>query len=271
MELPEIFLLSRDVGNELSGKLVSEVDVKNVKCLNLSLDEFRSIVVDGKILGAKPRGKWVSLDLEDHYTLLYNTGMGANTIYNQKGSPLEEVWHIKFSFDDGSGFTSRVWWFCYLHLLKNSDLKDHKMTARLGLTPLDGVFTKDYLNNLLAGRKGAVKTILMDQTKVAGIGNVYIHDPLFLAGIHPLRAANTLTEEEVKNLHSSIFSIIRESISCGGLAYEVNFYGVKGEYGKNHYRVAYKESEPCPKCGETIEKIRTGSTSSYICPHCQPL
>jgi formamidopyrimidine-DNA glycosylase len=150
LELPEIFILSRDLGNELSGKLVSEVNVKNAKCLNLSLDEFRSIVVDRRILGAKPRGKWVFLKLTYDYILLNNTGMGTNTIYNQKDSPPEEVWHIKSSFDDGSGFTSRVWWFCYLHLVKNSDLKDHKMTARLGSTPLYDVFTKDYLNNLLA-------------------------------------------------------------------------------------------------------------------------
>ncbi|MBN1682030.1 Fpg/Nei family DNA glycosylase [Candidatus Bathyarchaeota archaeon] len=271
MELPEIYLLSRDMYKELKGKTVNDVEVKNVKCLNLPFEEFRSIIVGKKFLGAKPKGKWVSLEIEDEYTLLYNTGMGANTIYYQKDDQPQETWHIKFRFEDGSGFTSRVWWFCYLHLLKNSELASHKMTAKLGPTPLDSDFSEDYLNGLFIAKRSSVKNILMDQSKVAGIGNVYIHDPLFLANVHPLRQANTITRDELTKLYASIKTVINESISCGGLAYEVNFYGVKGDYGKNRYRVAYKEGEACPICGETIQKIKTGSTSSYICPKCQPL
>ncbi len=271
MELPEIYLLSRDMDKELKGKTVNDVEVKNVKCLNLPYEEFRSIVVGKSFLGAKPKGKWVSLELKDEYSILYNTGMGANTIYYPKDDQPQETWHIKFSFEDGSGFTSRVWWFCYLHLLKNSELINHKMTAKLGPTSFDSGFTEGYLINLLSGKRASVKNILMDQSEVAGIGNVYVHDPLFLANLHPLRQSNTLTSDEVLKLYAGIQTIINESISCGGLAYEVNFYGVKGGYGKNHYRVAYKEGEPCPACGETILKIKTGSTSSYICPKCQPL
>ena len=112
---------------------------------------------------------------------------------------------------------------------------------------------------------------LTNQRVVARIGNVYIHDPLFLTGVHPLRKADLLSGAEVEKLYDSIRLILNESLEAGGLAYERNFYGEMGRYGKGSYRVAYKEGEPCPTCGAAIEKIKTGSTSSYICPRCQPL
>jgi formamidopyrimidine-DNA glycosylase len=269
LELPEIYLLSRDMSRELTGKRITELEVENVKCLNRPLDAIRDEAIGRRILGAKPRGKWVFIELEGDDNLLYNTGMGANTIYYPAGNPPGEKRHIRVGLDDGSGFTSQVWWFCYLHLVETGSLTEHRMTNQLGPTPLEDAFTPEYLGSILKNR-GAVKNALLDQKRVAGIGNVYIHDPLFLAGVHPLRVANAITDEEVHRLHSSIDSILRESISMGGLAYEVNFYGVKGGYGKPQYRVAYKEGEPCPTCGTAIQKIKTGATSSYVCPHCQP-
>ncbi len=270
MELPEIYLLSRDMNIELNGKKIVRLAVENAKCLNVPLNTIRDVTIGRKILGVKPRGKWVFVELEGNNNLLYNTGMGADTIYYSRNNLPQEKRHIWMELDDGSGFTAHVWWFCYLHLAKTEELTEHKMTSKLGPTPLEETFTQEHLRNILKG-KGAVKTILLDQRRVAGIGNVYIHDPLFLAGIYPLRMANTLTDEEVHKLYKSIKMIICESISRGGLAYEVNFYGIRGDYGKSQFRVAYKESEPCPNCGETIAKIKTGSTSSYICEHCQPL
>jgi formamidopyrimidine-DNA glycosylase len=269
LELPEINLLSRDMNRELTGKRITELEVENVKCLNQPLDVVRAEVIGRRILRARPRGKWVFIELEGDNNLLYNTGMGANTIYYPAGNPPGEKRHIRVGLDDGSGFTSQVWWFCYLHLIKTGDLRDHKMTTQLGPAPMEDAFTPEYLGSILKNR-GAVKNTLLDQKKVAGIGNVYIHDPLFLASIHPLRAANTVTDDEVDRLHAGINKILDESIKMGGLAYEVNFYGVKGGYGKPQYRVAYKEGEPCPTCGTTIQKIKTGATSSYICPRCQP-
>jgi len=270
MELPEIYLLSCDMNRELTGKKINELVVENTKCLNLPLDTIRNAAIGKRVLSARPKGKWVFIELEGNYNLLYNTGMGANTIHYSRDNPPQEKYHIRIRLDDGSGFTAQVWWFCYLHLVKTEDLSEHKMTNRLGPTPLEEAFTPEYLRSILRGR-GAIKTILLDQNRVAGIGNVYIHDPLFLAGIHPLRTANTLADEDVHRLYNSIKAIVNESISRGGLTYEVNFYGAKGDYGNPQYRVAYKEGEACPTCGETIQKIKTGSTSSYICQRCQPL
>ena len=270
MELPEIVILSGQMDEALRGKTIVRVEVANPKCLNMPLDEFRAALVGRTVEAVEPRGKWVFISLDGGLRLLYNTGMGADTLYFRDEARAPEKYHQKVVFSDGSGFTVRVYWFSYLHLVHRNRLGEHRLTAGMGLSPLDPAFTLSRFRELLDGKRKAVKGLLMDQRVVAGIGNVYIHDPLFLAGIHPLRKANTLTDAETGKLYDSIRLVLNESLKAGGLAYERNFHGAIGGYGKGSYRVAYREGEPCPVCGTVIEKIKTGSTSSYICPRCQP-
>jgi formamidopyrimidine-DNA glycosylase len=143
------------------------------------------------------------------------------------------------------------------------------MTAQLGPNMLD--MTLDEFRGLLRGRRGAVKTFLLDQKRIAGIGNVYVQDPLFKAGLHPLRPINTLSDEKIVRLWEALRETLQESIDQGGSAWERNLYDEKGKWDTNFFLVAYQEGEPCPTCGTVVEKIKTGSTSSYICPNCQPL
>jgi formamidopyrimidine-DNA glycosylase len=271
MELPEIMILAGQMEEELVGKRVARVEVENVKCLNVPLEEFRAGVLEKEISYVRPRGKWVFIGLDPGHVLLFNTGMGADVIYFEDEGRLPEKYHIMFLLDDGTGFTVRVWWFCYLHLVPEDCLDGHKLTKDLGPSPLEDGFTLDHFRGLLRGRRGGVKTFLTNQRNVAGIGNVYIQDILFGAGVHPLRKIPTLTDTDVEALYDSMKAVLTESIEYGGLTYEKNFYGRNGGYGKEQYRVAYKPDEACPDCGTTIEKIKTGSTSSFICPRCQPL
>lgn len=271
MELPEITILASQMGDELVGKRVSEVEVSNEKCLNMPFKRFQEIIVGKEVASVVPRGKWVFIGLEPGYTMLFNTGMGADVIHLDADDDLPDKYQIRMALDDGSGFTVRVWWFCYLHLMPTDELSDHRMTADMGLSPLDEGFTLEHFRRLLAGRRGGVKSFLMNQKNIAGIGNVYIQDILFGAGLHPLRKINTITEEEIEALYGSMRGVLMESIGMGGLAYERDFYGRTGGYGREQYRVAYKEGLPCPVCGTAIEKIRTGSTSGFICPTCQRL
>lgn len=271
MELPEITILAGQMEVELVGKMISEVEVSNEKCLNTLLGRFQEIIMGKKVASVVPRGKWVFIGLEPGYMLLFNTGMGADVIHFNAGDDLPEKYQIRVVLDDESGFTVRVWWFCYLHLVSTDELSDHRMTADMGLSPLDEEFTLEHFRGLLAGRRGGVKSFLMNQKNIAGIGNVYIQDILFGAGLHPLRTINTITEEEIATLYGSMKEVLTDSIEMGGLAYERDFYGRPGGYGKEQYRVAYKEGLPCPVCGAVVEKIKTGSTASFICPSCQRL
>jgi formamidopyrimidine-DNA glycosylase len=142
------------------------------------------------------------------------------------------------------------------------------MTSTLGLNPLDRAeFTSERFGALLAGRRGAIKALLMDQSKVAGIGNVYIQDILFQAGLHPNRPISEITERERAALHRAIVTNLGEATRRGGLAFEKDLYGRGG--GIKRFLIGYREGKPCPRCRTPIRKIRTGSTSSFICPRCQ--
>jgi formamidopyrimidine-DNA glycosylase len=271
VELPELVTLSHQMGKELVGKKVSRVEVANPKCLNMPLKEFQETVVGKEVNAIESRGKWLFIRLGLSHVLLFNPGMGADVIQFKQGDKLPDKYGIEFAMNDGTGFTIRAWWFCYLHLLRADKLDEHKLTSKLGASPIGREFTLDYFKQLLRGKRGNIKSFLLDQKNIAGIGNVYIQDILFNARIHPQRLIQSLTEAEVETLHKSIKSVLNASIRLRGLAYEKDFYGNKGGYGAEQFKIAYKPGKPCPSCSTTIQKIKTGSTSSFVCPACQPL
>jgi formamidopyrimidine-DNA glycosylase len=157
------------------------------------------------------------------------------------------------------------WWFGYAHYA--ADPAEHPMVGKLGPHFMD--LSLDDLRALLSGRRGAIKAFLLDQSRVAGIGNVYVQDPLWKARVHPLRPIPSLTVDEIEAVWRSLREYLQDSIDQGGLAYEVNLYGLKG--GWNHFQVGYREGYPCSRCGAVVIKIKTGSTAGYICPGCQRL
>jgi formamidopyrimidine-DNA glycosylase len=108
----------------------------------------------------------------------------------------------------------------------------------------------------------------LDQSFIAGIGNVYIQDILWYARLHPLRAANTLDQADIKRLHDAIQRVLAEGIRWGGGPREYDVWGNEGHYAE-HLQVGYQTGKPCPACGTIIEELRVGSTTSYICPCCQ--
>ncbi len=143
------------------------------------------------------------------------------------------------------------------------------MTAKLGPNALG--LDLEQFRALLRGRRGAIKPFLLNQKRIAGIGNVYGQDPLFKAGIHPLRSISTLSDDEIEALWQATRETLQESIDLGGSHWEQNLYGEHGKWDSGYFLVAYREAEPCPNCGTAVQKIKTGSTHTHICPSCQPL
>jgi formamidopyrimidine-DNA glycosylase len=267
-ELPEIANLARQMTRQLKGKWIKDVDVTQPKCLNVSPRKFRRIV--GKTVGeTAARGKWLFTQLFPDDNLLLNLGMGGDLRYHKNDSTLPKKYQIRLTFKDGTGLTVRFSWFGYVHVASDEELDGHKMTSRLGASPLDKEFTPEKLGLLLSGRRGTVKSFLLNQKIIAGIGNVYVQDPLFKAGLHPSRMTQTLTRVEIQALHQALSETLNQSIKLGGLKYETDLYGRHGRYGSEQFLVAYKTNEPCPKCKTPIAKTKTGSTASYICPKCQ--
>jgi len=267
-ELPEIANLARQMTKQLRGKRISDLDVAQPRCLNMSVKKFRRIA-GKRVEETSVHGKWLFTRLRPDDHLLLNLGMAGDLLYHKSDTTLPKKYQLRLTFKDKTQLTATFWWFGYVHLASDKELRKHKMTSKLGISPIDKGFTVEEFATLLSGRRGAIKSFLLDQKNVAGIGNVYVQDILFKARLHPLRMIQTLTEPEMEALYRSIGEVLNLGIGLGGLKYERDLYGRHGEYGPEYYLVAYKTGEPCPECKTAVAKIRTGSTASYICPKCQ--
>jgi formamidopyrimidine-DNA glycosylase len=250
---------------ELVGRTITGVEVLQPKCLNVPVEQFQAALTGDEILSVTPKGKWLQVETTQGWLLL-SLGMGGEILLTDREN-LPEKYRLVFDLDGSACLSVNFWWFGYAHY--TPDPAAHKMTAQLGPNALD--LTLDQFRELLRGRRGGIKPFLLNQRRIAGIGNVYVQDPLFKARIHPLRPINTLSEEEVADLWQALRETLQESVDQGGSAWERNLYGEKGKWGEDFLVVGYKEGQPCPACGATVVKIKTGSTSSYICPACQPL
>jgi formamidopyrimidine-DNA glycosylase len=270
-ELPEITVISRQINKEIRGKRIQEIEAKQPKNLNMPVAKFVKTAKSKVVTNVSSKGKWIFIKLDPAYYMLINRGMNADLLYFTPNQKPPEKHQFKLAFSDKTGFTIQFQWFGYIHIVPEKELTKHKLTGRLGISPTDEEFTLERFRKLLANRKARIKNFLLNQKNIAGIGNVYIQDILFKAKLHPNRKTSTLSHKETTNLYNAIQTILNHSIQLGGLAYEKDFYGQKGKLTINEFLVGYKTGKPCPTCKTSIIKIKTGSTSSYICPKCQRL
>jgi formamidopyrimidine-DNA glycosylase len=266
-ELPEILNRAREMKAALTGKTITAVDVLQPKSLNIPADDFLDSLQGAQILDVTYRGKWIFLETSQGWLLL-NLGMGGEILLVTRET-LPEKRRLVFDFDDGASLSINFWWFGYAHYVPPNELGNHAMTAKLGPNAID--LSAEELRALLEGRRSRVKSFLLDQSRIAGIGNAYVHDILFLAGLHPLRTVNTLSETEINGLWQAIQKGLQPSIGQGGAFYELNIHGERGGFSEEEILIGYQEGQACPVCETEIEKIKTGSTSSFICPRCQPI
>ena len=264
-ELPEITVLGRQMKGALVGKTITAIEILQPKCLNVGEDTFRRALTGAQIRDVAYHGKWVVVEITRGWLLLC-LGMGGEILLVQ-GAKFPEKRRLTLDLNDGTHLVINFWWFGYAHYA--AELADHKMTSRLGPNALD--LSLEAFRELLRGRRGGIKAFLLNQARIAGIGNVYVQDPLFQARIHPLRKIDSLSDGEIETLWHALRETLQESIDYGGSMWEQDLYGNKGRWGKEHMLIAYRKGEPCPECGTTVEKIETGSTSGFICPQCQPL
>ena len=264
-ELPEIANLAHQLDQRLPGKRIGAIEVVQPKCLNLPVDAFRAALVGATLDSAAYHGKWIQVH-SDRGWLLFNLGMGGELLL-VNADQLPEKRRLVFAFYDGTCLSVNFWWFGSAHYVPEGALEQHPQAAKLGPNAIDVDAAR--LKDLLRGQRGMLKPFLLDQARIAGIGNAYIHDILFLARLHPLRKIPTLSEAEIEALASAIQQGLRPSLEQGGAFYEMDTFGNKGGFTFEQILVGYREGQSCPSCGAPIEKIKTGGTSSFICPACQ--
>jgi formamidopyrimidine-DNA glycosylase len=283
-ELPEVETLRRDLTQTLIGRRIESVELRLPKLfrpadgLDLSLLEGRTVV------GLRRRAKIMIWDLDGPVTLLVHlklTGQirhlaadGTELLHGGHPVPSystvlpHKATHVIFHLDDGSTlYLTDIRQFARLWLLP-ADLVDAFLAElKLGPEPLLEEFTRDYLAKVLKRRSVPIKTVLLDQSVISGIGNIYADESLWDAKIHPLQPANTLTPREVNRLHASIRSVLDYALREG-----VAFVPMGKAISDRDFPYAHgREGEPCRRCGKIIQKAWVGGRGTYWCPKCQRL
>jgi len=215
------------------------------------------------------RGKYLVFHLQTVQTtnsatyLLIHLKMSGRLDVVPEDWPADKHNHVIFELDNGYELRfndARKFGRVYLV----NDLQ--KVVGQLGPEPLDKAFTLRVFRTLIKGRAGALKPLLLDQTFIAGMGNIYVDEALWLARLHPRRKADTLLPDEVAALHRSIRAALRKGIKHGGSA--IDWVYPEGNY-QQHFRVYGRTGQPCRRCGMAIERITVGQRGTHFCPHCQ--
>jgi len=268
-ELPEITKLAAQMNTTTSGKTIKSITLLQEKCANIPEADFQNRIANAKVKSVYHKGKWIITTLDNGENILLSLGMGGDIIYFQNEDNLPEKYQIKLLFTDASGYTARFWWFGKYLLVSDQQLATEPSTKDIAIDPFDERFTQEYFAALLKGKKTQIKAFLMNQKNIGGIGNMYMHDILFKASLHPQKKISDMNNEDVTCLYDSIMAVLNLSRSKGSFSYEKDFFGQEGGYTADDFLVGYRENQPCPTCGEAIVSIKTGSTSTFICPTCQ--
>ncbi len=262
-ELPEVETIARELKPFLEGKRIAKVEIlKPELTVGISPE-----VLEGKTINrVRRRGKYLILDLSDGSGLLFHLRLTGRLYLNpgpevNPGLLIHTEDRLTLSFHDPRKL-GRAYW----HPAPDEFL------GFLGPEPLDEGFTPQELRQILSGRKAAVKAVLLDQRSLAGIGNIYADEALFLAGINPRRPASTLSPEEGERLYQAIQEVLVEGIERHGTTFSAyrDAFGRRGE-NQLSLRVFRRTGKPCPRCGTPIERIRVAGRSSHYCPKCQPI
>ncbi len=269
-ELPEVETIAEslrradEVGLPLLGATLAGVTLRWPRHIAQPTPrEFEQLVRGQTVHAIRRRGKFLVLDLDQH-ALLIHLRMSGDLRMEPSSTPLEKhdltIWHTgaghDLRFNDPRRF-GRVW------LVEDA----HTVLASLGPEPLDPAFSVAELSTRLARHRRRLKPLLLDQTFVAGIGNIYADEALHRAGLHPLRASHRLSTEETSRLWRALRAALRSGLRHHGASID---WVYRGGGFQNHFRVYGRTGEPCPVCRTPIRRIVVGQRSTHFCPVCQP-
>ena len=268
-ELPETTVIAGDVAALASGREVLRAAVFRPDVTNVEMDEFPRRLVGRTLLGTGRRGKIIVLDFGDVIGIIHLVISGRVLRLPEWREP-DRMNTAVLEFGGGLVLAFTRLWLGYFDLYAPGEEENHPLISRLGPDPFSDEFTVEYLTQAF-GRKANMKGLLLDQSVIAGLGNIYVDEVLFAAGVHPTRRANTLTPEETQKIHTATRDILRRAIELRGTTFD-SYHDAFGETGKYQHQlqVFTRDGEPCPRCGTTIGKSRVAGRGTYTCPSCQP-
>ena len=273
-ELPEVETVRAGLEPRLVGRRLERVEILDPRLTRPVEPAGVAAELEGERVAALGRrGKYLIVRFESGRVLLIHLRMTGQLLHANGDSPPAEDAHRRavVRLDDGSDVIYRdVRRFGTWELLEPDEL-DPYLAERVGREPLVRAFTSKRLAEALAGRRAHVKAVLLDQRRLAGVGNIYADEALWRAGIHPLRPAAELDADEVAALHRGIRAALRAGIARQGATLS-NYRTSDGSRGtmQEEFKVYGRACQPCERCGTPVEKIRAAGRGTWYCPLCQP-
>jgi formamidopyrimidine-DNA glycosylase len=276
-ELPEVEVLRRDLDKEIVGKKIKSVEVTGTRSVrrHRNKKEFIGLLEGRKITAVQRRGKYLIVRLDGAEALVIHLGMSGQLLRAKtaREKPPKHT-HVVITFTQG-GLLRFVdpRTFGEMFITKYDDLEEQiEELAHLGLDPLETAMSWDLFGRLLAEKKARLKSLLMDQKFIAGIGNVYSDEILFNAGLKWDRMSDSLSQQEVRRLYRAISETLQDAVKYRGSSLSdeqyIDLFGQPGEY--QHYHQVYdKEGAPCQRCRRPLRRARFSNRSTFFCEACQ--
>jgi formamidopyrimidine-DNA glycosylase len=269
-ELPEVETIRRHLAPHVEGRTLDALEVRDPRwCRPLAPAELAAAVEGRRVQRLARRGKYLMWELEDDVFLLMHLRMTGTLLLDPPALPAHTRVRLAVSehalaFVDPRRFGTG-------ELALGPQALDAFFAARLGLEPLGPDFTSAHLRALARTSRAPVKAFLLDQKRVAGVGNIYADEALFRARIHPLRPANRLTAAQCAALRDAVITSLEAGIAAKGATID-DFRDPDGARGsfQDQFLVHRREGEPCPACGATVRKLRAAGRGTYVCEACQP-
>jgi formamidopyrimidine-DNA glycosylase len=268
-ELPEVETIRRQLEPAVVGRRIESLEVLDPRWTEpVPPADVERAVAGRRIEALDRRGKWLLMGLERGVWLVMHLRMTGNLVLTDADD--DRFLRVRIALDDGRTvlFTDARRFGTGL-VVSGADLEDY-LRPRVGIEPLSEAFTPDAIGELAAGRTAPLKSFLMMQSGIAGIGNIYADEALHRARLHPLSPAGSMRREHWEDLHEGIVGTLEAGLSNGGASID-DYRDARGEQGsmQDEFLVYGREGEPCPRCGETIRRIVLGGRSTYLCPACQ--
>lgn len=273
-ELPEVETVKRSLEPYLPGRRIVSVEVLHPAVIHHPAPEqFAARLCGRSICALSRRGKYLLLHLDDGQTLVVHLRMTGRLLYTPADHPLAAHSHAIFHLENGRQLRYvDVRRFGGFWLLAAGQEDTVTGMQRLGVEPLSAEFDAEFLQSRLASRRIAIKVGLLDQHVIAGLGNIYVDEILFAAGIHPLRSCQSLTRKEWQAIAAVVPDILQSAIANNGTTFR-DFLDGSGKEGENMPSLqAYgRAGQPCLRCGKSMERILVGGRGSCFCPSCQKI
>ena len=271
-EMPEVEIIRRYLDKMAAGKKIMDLDIRLPRMIKWPDTEgFRALVTGRTIKAMNRRGKYLLLELDNGSEVVFHLRMTGRLVYEPTGKTSDSHARVIFHLQGGASLVygdTRT--LGTIHGIRPEERAMLKGLAEMGPEPLSAEFTAAYLYETASKRKVAIKSFLLNQKYIGGIGNIYADEALFLAGIHPLRPAQSLSREECGRLWESVNKVIAAGIEDGGTTFRdyQNGEGGQGSH-QEHLYVYGRKGEPCRSCGSPIERITVGGRGTHFCPKCQ--